>query len=117
MPHIYSTNLYTHRNEGSEFKVDLIVLLGNLVIHGYEINRSKNEVDIINSPFTHQITIRKENLQEFCFALNLKTTGRDKIREKLKEKFTGRSCLQLLSDLLKSRGVKFQEYIHDNTGD
>lgn len=117
MSRIYSAILFTQRDEWNELTVEITFLLRNLIIYGYETSRNMLETSMINSPYTHQIIIKQEHIHEFCLALKLKTNSRDKICDKLKEKFTGRLGLQLLSDFLKSHGVKFHEYIHDRTGD
>lgn len=117
MSRIYSAILFTQRDEWNELTVEITFLLGNLIIYGYETKRNNGETGMINSPYTHQIIIKQEHIHEFCLALKLKTNSRDKIYDKLKEKFTGRLGLQLLSDFLKSHCVKFHEYIHDRTSD
>jgi hypothetical protein len=117
MSRIYSAILFTKRDEWNELTVEITFLLGNLIIYGYETSRNMLETSMIDSPYTHQIIIKKDYIHEFCLALRLKTNSRDKICDKLKEKFTGKLGLQLLSDFLKSHGVKFHEYIHDRTVD
>ena len=117
MSRIYSAILFIYRDEWNELTVEITFLLRNLIIYGYETSRNMRETSMINSPYTHQITIKQEHIHEFCLALKLNTNSRDEICDKLKEKFTGKFGLQLLSEFLKSHGVKFHEYIHDRTGD
>lgn len=117
MSRLYSAILFTQRDEWNVLTVQITFLLGSLTIYGYETSRNMLETSIINSQYTHHIIIKQVHIHEFCLALKLKTNSRDKICDKLKEKFTGRLGLQLLSDFLKSHGVKFHEYIHDRTSD
>lgn len=109
----FSTTLFIYKDEWVRLTVHLSFGFGYIFIKGYESNRGNKTTNIFEASFTHQISISHENFDAFYQALKLKTISRDNLCNKLREKFSGRLGLQLLSDYLKGHGVKFDEYIHD----
>ena len=113
----FSTIIFRYNDEWVRLTVYLSFSLGYIFITGYESNRGEKTSDIFNASFTHHISISHENFDAFYHALKLKTNSRDNLCNTLREKFSGRLGLQLLSEYLKSHGVKFGEYIHDKSED
>jgi hypothetical protein len=104
-----TVSLFYFQNNSITITVDAYFKDDNLVVEGYDIGKTVEEV-WGDSDYEYSITVKKENLNALCKTLGIETGNQALILELIKENFSGNEGFSSFGAFLSENKIDFDSF-------